>query len=182
MSTASFYKQLETREGALPPVENWNPPLSGEMDCIIRRDGTWQIDGGELQNIRLQRLLAKVLKLEGEDYYLVSPVEKWRISVEDHPFMVVEITMIDAGTKDQVLQVRSNIGDQVNIGEKHVLSTSAIPGQDETVYVPFARVRRNLAARFNRNTHLQLAEYLEPGDTDNEYRLLSSGHVFTLGF
>ena len=182
MATASFYKQLEAQDGALPPVEDWNPPLSGEMDCTIRKDGSWLIDGSELQNLRLQRLLSKVLKLEGEEYYLVSPVEKWRITVEDQPFMVVEISMIDAGTDDQVLQVRSNVEEQVNIGDEHVLSTSLIPGQDDTVYVPCARVRRNLSARFNRNTHLQLAEYLEPGETDNEYRLLSSGHVFTLRF
>ena len=182
MSASSFYNQLEAQNQELPPVELWNPPLSGEMDCVISRDGSWHIDGSELHNFRLQRLLSKVLKLEDGEYFLVSPVEKWRIEVEDHPFMIVEITMIDAETENQVLRVRNNIGDWQNIDETHSISTSVISGLDEDVLVPFVVFRQGLGARFNRNSHLQLAEFLEVSDTDNEYLLSSSGHTFNLHF
>src|SRR5690606_29155449 len=67
----------------LPPVDKWNPPLSGDLDMQIRRDGSWWYQGTPIERPALVRLFASILKREGDDYFLVTPVEKWRIRVDD---------------------------------------------------------------------------------------------------
>lgn len=73
----------------LPPVEHWDPPLSGDIDIRIARDGTWYHEGAAIERPALVRLFAGLLKREGDEYFLVTPVEKWRIQVEDAPFVLV---------------------------------------------------------------------------------------------
>lgn len=69
-----------------PPVERWNPPLSGDIDLRIARDGTWYHEGTAFQRESLARLFASILRRDEDgQYYLVTPVEKWRIQVDDAP-------------------------------------------------------------------------------------------------
>ncbi|MEO1135757.1 MAG: DUF1285 domain-containing protein, partial [Pseudomonadota bacterium] len=74
---------------ALPPVEKWNPDYCGEIDLVIKRDGTWFHEGTPIGRARLVRLFSTVLRREGDRHYLVTPVEKLGITVEDAPFVGV---------------------------------------------------------------------------------------------
>src|SRR5581483_1439943 len=90
-----------------PPVERWNPPFCGNLDMRIAADGTWYYLKTPIGRPALVKLFASVLKREGDDYFLVTPVEKCVIEVEDAPFLAVELQVAqsDAG---QVLRFRTN--------------------------------------------------------------------------
>ncbi len=90
---------LETITGALsraavkgpPPVERWNPPFCGDLDMRIAGDGTWFYMRTPIGRPALVKLFASVLKREGDKYFLVTPVEKCGIQVDDAPFLAVEL-------------------------------------------------------------------------------------------
>ena len=180
MTTGSFYQQIEVEGDSLPPLARWNPPLSGEMDCHIKKDGSWFLEGSKLEKPRLLRLLSKVLRHENGAYYLVSPVEKWLIKVEDLPFLVVELDVRYPDSDKQTLRVRTNVGDWQVINRDHFIDATSLPAPDEKTHIPVVHIRAGLMARFNRNTFLELAELLTPTQQADQYELLSSGEIFTL--
>src|ERR1051326_2373606 len=75
----------------LPPVERWNPPFCGDLDMRIAADGTWYYLKTPIGRPALVKLFASVLKREGGKYFLVTPVEKCGITVDDAPFLAVEL-------------------------------------------------------------------------------------------
>ena len=77
-------------EDGLPPVHLWDPPYCGDLDMEIRRDGTWFYQGTPIGRPELVRLFSSILKLEGGRHYLVTPVEKVGIRVQDAPFVAVD--------------------------------------------------------------------------------------------
>ncbi len=81
---------------ALPPVERWNPPFCGDIDMRIAADGTWFYQKTPIGRPALVKLFASVLKREGDKYFLVTPVEKVGIIVEDVPFLAVELAVVEA--------------------------------------------------------------------------------------
>src|ERR1700741_5580154 len=85
------------RAGAkgLPPVHLWNPPYCGEIDMRIAADGTWFYQKTPIGRAALVKLFASVLKREGERYFLVTPVEKCGITVDEAPFLAVELAVED---------------------------------------------------------------------------------------
>ena len=90
-SLDTLSRQLEAARRAPggPPVEQWDPPLSGEIDIRILADGSWLHEGEPIRREALVRLFASILRREDDGaYYLVTPVEKWRITVELHPLVV----------------------------------------------------------------------------------------------
>src|SRR5580698_7993495 len=108
---------LESITGALgragkgpPPVERWNPPFCGDLDLRIAADGTWHYLKTPIGRPALVKLFASVLKREGERYYLVTPVEKCGILVEDAPFLAVELK-VEKAPGGQVLHFRTNVDD-----------------------------------------------------------------------
>lgn len=77
------------------PVEQWDPPFCGDMDMLVARDGTWIHEGKPIRRASLVELFASILKLEEDgEYYLVTPVEKVRIQVEDCPFVVLDMDIV----------------------------------------------------------------------------------------
>src|SRR5262249_57305934 len=74
-----------------PPVHLWNPPYCGEIDMRIAADGTWFYQKTPIGRAALVKLFASVLKREGDRYFLVTPVEKCGITVDEAPFMAVEL-------------------------------------------------------------------------------------------
>ncbi|MAD44013.1 MAG: hypothetical protein CMI02_10605 [Oceanospirillaceae bacterium] len=153
-----------------PPVEQWNPPLSGDMDMLIRKDGVWLHEGDPIKREKLVRLFASILKKEGDDYFLVTPVEKWRIRVEDRPLLV---QLIDHQAEG--IQVVTNGGDAFVLGKDHPLRMSELDG----VGVPEVHVRHNLWARFSRNAFYQLSAMAE--ETEQGVCIKSGGEVFVIG-
>ena len=86
-SATSFLKSAQVAakqdKRGMPPVHLWDPPYCGEIDITIKRDGTWIHEGTPIGRPGLVRLFASILKKEGEQHFLVTPVEKVGIVVED---------------------------------------------------------------------------------------------------
>lgn len=155
----------EAASQQLPPVERWNPPLSGDIDIRIDQEGVWHHEGAAFQRQDLARLFASILVREGDDYFLVSPVEKWRIQVEDVPFVWVLLEVEAPGHAGQKLRFRSSLGDEVVAGEQHPITLRPY-GPDEQP-LPYVRLRRNLEGRVSRNVFYQLADLAAPRATDD---------------
>ena len=176
----AFYQQIEAVSDSLPPVELWDPPLSGNMDCLIRRDGSWHIEGSRLENDRMIRLFSTVLKHEDDNYFLVTPAEKWHIEVEDLPFIVVELKITNKGRAEQLIQVRTNVGDWIMINAEHAVCASPIAGLPDRQAIPCVHIRAGLMARLNRSTFLEFAELLEPALGTDQYTFISAATSFSL--
>src|SRR6202050_5746787 len=101
-----------------PPVERWNPPFCGDLDMRIAADGTWFYLKSPIGRPALVKLFASVLKREGENYFLVTPVEKCGIRVDDAPFLAVELE-IGESSADRMLNFRTNVDDWVVCGTGH---------------------------------------------------------------
>ncbi len=156
---------------SMPPVEKWNPPLCGDMPLVITQYGQWLHQGAPFARKRLLNLFASVLKKEDEDYYLVTPVEKWRIQVQDRPLQVVLVTQQKGN-----LHCTTATGDNFIVDEHHPIKLSPFDGEQ----VAEVLVRRNLWARFSRNAFYALSELLEISDDDRCY-LQSAQQRFFLG-
>src|SRR5438445_12658732 len=91
----------------LPPVHLWNPPFCGDIDMRIATDGTWYYLKTPIGRAALVKLFASVLKREDDKYFLVTPVEKCGIPVDDAPFLAVELK-IEQGDHGRVLNFRTN--------------------------------------------------------------------------
>lgn len=130
----------------LPPVERWNPPFCGDIDMRIAADGTWFYMGTPIGRPALVRLFSSVLWLEDGRYFLVTPVEKVGIGVEDAPFQAVEMASEGEGEARR-LMFRTNVDEYVVVDEAHALSfgTDAAGGLK-----PYLHVRRGLKARLTR--------------------------------
>lgn len=147
-----------------PPVERWNPPFCGDIDMRIRADGTWLYLGTPIGREALVRLFASVLRKDEDGRtYLVTPVEKCGITVDDAPFLGVEIHAEGEGTGRR-LTVRTNVGDVVEVGEGHPLRfvVRAATGGLE----PYVLVRGRLEAKLTRAATHELIGLGEEAEID----------------
>lgn len=178
--TAILAAQLNANR-PLPPVERWNPPLLGDMDLRIARDGVWHHEGTPIQREALVRLFASILRCDEDGhYYLVTPVEKWRIRVDDAPFLAIRLDATHAG-RDQCLTFTTNVGDQVTAGPAHPLIVEyRTPGGEPA---PYLHIRGRLRALLSRAVFLELAESGEERRTaaGRDYGVWSQGRFFSLG-
>src|SRR6201985_3426327 len=118
--TGSLAKAAGPSKGP-PPVERWNPPFCGDLDMRIGTDGTWYYLKTPIGRAALVKLFASVLKREGDRYFLVTPVEKCGIQVDDAPFLAVEMAVEDGTQYGRVLNFRTNVDDWVACGPEHPL-------------------------------------------------------------
>jgi len=144
-----------------PPVHLWNPPFCGDLDMRIAADGTWFYLKTPIGRPALVRLFASVLKREGDKYFLVTPVEKCGIQVEDAPFLAVELKVED---KDghRVLNFRTNVDDWVACGPGQALRFE--PEPETGGLKPYLHVRRDLWAKVTRPLFYDLVELGEERD------------------
>src|SRR5210317_662669 len=98
-----------------PPVHLWNPPFCGDLDMRIARDGTWFYLGTPIGRFELARLFSTILKLEDGKYFLVTPVEKVGITVDDAPFVAVDFEATGSGDY-QIVTFQTNMGDHAEAG------------------------------------------------------------------
>jgi hypothetical protein len=128
---------------APPPVDRWNPPYCGAIDMRIAVDGTWFYQGSPIRRPALVKLFSSILRKDPERYVLVTPIECVGITVEDVPFLAVEMATDAAG----VVHVRTNVDDVVAIGADHPLRFDVA---EDGGLKPYVKIRGELWARMTR--------------------------------
>ncbi len=139
----------------LPPVHLWNPEFCGDLDMRIARDGTWFYLGTPIGRFELVRLFSSILKLEDGKYFLVTPVEKVGITVDDAPFVAVDFEAPGAGC-DQNLIFSTHVGDSVTAGPDNPIRVERDAETGEPS--PYVMVRAGLEALIDRKSFYQLVE------------------------
>ena len=162
-----------------PPVHLWNPPFCGDLDMRIAADGTWFYLKTPIGRPALVRLFASVLKREGDKYFLVTPVEKCGITVDDAPFLAVEMKAED-GKDGRVLHFRTNMDDWVACGPDHPLRFE--PEPDTGGLKPYLHVRRDLWAKVTRALFYDLVELGEEREAGGGrmFGVVSGGAFFAM--
>ena len=162
----------------LPPVETWNPPYCGEIDLQIKPNGDWFSGGTVFKRLSLVKLFASVLWREVEndrdEYFLVTPVEKVKIVVEDAPFVLTQWAWQDEN--QSIMTVSTNLDDEFVLDENHPLTVK----DNGELYI---LVRRNLFAKIHRNIYYQWADIAKEVVTENGTELMftSAAQEFSLG-
>jgi hypothetical protein len=166
-------------KGGLPPVERWDPPFCGDIDMRIARDGTWFYQGTPIGRPALVRLFSTILWREGDRHFLKTPVEKVGITVDDAPFVAVDVTAEGSG-RDQRLTFVTRTDDSVPAGPDHPLRVVRDPATGEPA--PYVRVRRNLEALIDRKTFYRLVDLgcHEERDGERWFGLWSRGAFFAV--
>jgi hypothetical protein len=113
----------------------------------IAADGTWFYLGTPIGRPALVKLFASVLRRDGDDYVLVTPVEKLGITVEDAPFQAVEMAVEGEG-EARAIAFRTQVDDLVKVGPEHPIRFEREAAGDGLK--PYVHVRRNLWARLTR--------------------------------
>ena len=146
---AAAAKQAPGR--GLPPVHLWNPPNCGEIDIRIRRDGVWFHEGTPIGREALVRLFSTVLRKDDDGVYLVTPVEKLKITVEDAPFIAVRVDR-----EGEALRFTTNVGDEVEAGPDNPIRVEMDRETGEPR--PYLHVRRGLEALIARPVFYEMVE------------------------
>jgi uncharacterized protein len=164
-----------------PPVHLWNPPFCGDLDMRISTDGTWHYLKTPIGRPALVKLFASVLKREGDRYFLVTPVEKVGITVDDAPFLAVELK-VEHGDEPPArrLHFRTNVDDWVTCGPDHALRFEREPGTGGLK--PYLHVRRDLWAKVTRALFYDLVELGEERDIDGTrmFGVASGGEFYAM--
>ena len=162
----------------LPPVHLWNPPFCGDLDMRIARDGTWFYNGTPIGRPALVRLFSTILKREDGKHFLVTPVEKVGIQVDDAPFLAVE--MVRDGEGDaSTLRFRTNVDDWVTCDAAHGLRFERDKDDGLT---PYLHVRADLWAKVTRAIYYDLVDLGEEHMADGvmKFGIRSGGAFFSM--
>src|SRR5471032_2394465 len=162
----------------LPPVHLWNPPFCGDLDMRIAKDGTWFYMGTPIGRPALVRLFSTILKREGGKHFLVTPVEKVGIRVDDAPFLAVEMLKEDDEC-GRLLRFRTNVDDWVNSDSAHRLRFEAAADGGLT---PYLHVRADLWAKVTRALYYDLVDMGEERVVDGHamFGVASAGEFFAM--
>jgi uncharacterized protein len=162
----------------LPPVHMWNPPFCGDLDMRIASDGTWFYLGTPIGRPALVKLFSTILKREDDKYFLVTPVEKVGIRVDDVPFLAVEMTEYGEGSARQ-LNFRTNMDEWVPCDGNHRLRFEASADGGLT---PYLHVRSELWAKVTRALYYDLVKMGEERVVDGRelFGVVSDGVFFSM--
>lgn len=152
--TLAAAAKAATREKGMPPVHLWNPPFCGDIDMRIARDGTWFYLGTPIGRAPMVKLFSSILKREGDRFYLVTPVEKVGITVDDAPLFAVDFDAEGAG-RSQRLIFTTKTEDRVTAGPDHPLRVDRDADGEPA---PYVMVRAGLWARIDRKSFYRLVE------------------------
>ena len=164
----------------LPPVHLWNPAFCGDIDMRISRDGTWFYQGTPIGRKPMVRLFSTIMRRDGDDYFLITPVEKVGITVDDAPFVAIGLEVQGEG-EQQILHFVTNVDDQVEAGPEHPLRVMIDPQTQEPS--PYVHVRANLEALIHRNVFYRMVELAVSRSIDGQRWLgvWSHGEFFRIG-
>jgi uncharacterized protein len=169
---------LPRKKGGLPPVERWDPPFCGDIDMKIDTDGTWFYQKTPIGRPALVKLFSSILKREGDNYYLVTPVEKVGLIVVDAPFLAVELKVEQAD--DQKLAFRTNVDEWVEAGPGHAMRF--VPEPATGGLKPYLHVRRDLWAKVTRALFYDLVELGEEREVGGKrmFGVASGGEFYAM--
>ena len=162
----------------LPPVHLWNPPFCGDLDMRIAGDGTWYYMGTPIGRPALVRLFSTILKRENGKHFLVTPVEKVGIRVDDAPFLAVEM-LKESDQRGPWLRFRTNVDDWVACDAMHRLRFEAAADGGLT---PYLHVRADLWAKVTRAIYYDLVDIGEERMVDGRqmFGVVSAGEFFAM--
>jgi hypothetical protein len=155
----------------LPPVHLWNPPFCGDLDIQIKRDGTWFYMGTPIGRFELVKLFSSILKMEEGKYFLVTPVEKVGITVEDAPFVAVDFEAAEG-----VIAFETHVGDRVAAGPDAPIRVERDAETGEPS--PYVMVRAGLEALIDRKSFYRLVDI--GAHHEGWFGLWSSGVFFRI--
>lgn len=162
-----------------PPIHLWHPDFSGEIDIKIAANGDWFHDGDLIKRKQLVKLFASILRREDDcEYYLVTPVEKWRIRVEDTALQIVDMEVYGVKEEQKIVFI-------TNVDTKVLLSSDS-PLQVQTrgktaEPKPVVSLEHNLTAKLSRSVFYRLVELAELDENEKNMIVVSDGVVFNLG-
>lgn len=138
-----------------PPVHLWDPEFCGDLDMRIARDGTWFYLGTPIGRMPLVRLFSSIIRKDGDDYFLVTPVEKVGITVDDAPFVAIDFDVTGSG-KDQEITFTTQVDDTAIAGPDHPIRVNRDPETGEPS--PYVLIRANLEALIDRKSFYRLVD------------------------
>ena len=169
----ALVRKASEDQGSLPPVDKWHPDHEGVVDMRIARDGTWYYQGTPIKRPAMVRLFSTILRREGDDYFLLTPVEKLKIDVEDAPFVAVLVDQLEDGDNPR-LAFTTNVGATVIADAEHPIRVETDPETGEPA--PYLLVRNNLEALIHRNVFYELVDMAQPvSREDGQWLVLESG-------
>jgi hypothetical protein len=166
-------------------VHLWDPPFCGDIDMLISKAGVWYHEGKPIRRPAMVKLFASILKLENDsDYFLVTPVEKVGIKVEDCPFLITEMAVSGAGA-DQLIEFTTSTDErfEVNLDHSLALICADVGGEPH----PTAHVRSGLTGLISRPVFYRLVELAiereieTNGKAETQLGVWSAGQFFALG-
>lgn len=168
--------QAASKKGP-PPVHLWNPPFCGDIDMRIARDGTWFYQGTPIGRPGLVKLFSGILKKEGDRYFLVTPVEKVGITVDDAPFLAIDFDVAGEGPA-QTVTFSTLTGDIVTLDADHALRVERDPASGEPS--PYIHLRAGLEALIDRKSFYRLVDLCVHAEVAGKdwFGLWSSGRFF----
>ncbi|MFC3202689.1 DUF1285 domain-containing protein [Alteromonas oceani] len=178
MDLQTLTKQIENLDAA-PPFDKWHPPFCGDIDMVIKADGSWWYMGSPIGRERLVKLFASVLLKEGDEYFLKTPAEKVRIQVEDAPFVITQWQTHNT-EEGPAIEVISNLGHAAVLSESHPLEVdNSNPDQPR----PYVTLHRGLKALVHRNVFYQWVDIARQVNKNGEEHLVinSGKSEFSLG-
>ena len=157
-------KLIQSIETAPLPFENWHPKFCGDIDMMIKQNGDWYFNGSLITRPAMVKLFAKVLIFENGEYFLKTPVEKMRISVEDTPFIIVQWHSIEQNKQDVII-CQDNVGNEFVLSQKHNLVV-----RNE---IPNLVLNHGLEAKVSRNVYYQWAAQAK--EQEGRFFIMSGG-------
>ena len=151
---AASAQAASTKKGH-PPVHLWNPPFCGDLDMKIARDGTWFYMGTPIGRPGLVKLFSSILRKDDDKYFLVTPVEKVGITVEDAPFVALDFEVSGTGTGQKITFV-THVEDEATAGTEHPIRVARDPETGEPS--PYILMRANLEALIDRKSFYRLVD------------------------
>lgn len=177
---AALIGRAEIAGKSPPPVDKWHPPYCGDLDIHIAGNGAWSYMGSPIGREALVRLFASVLRKDEDGrHYLVTPVERIGITVDDAPFLAVELHA-EGDTDTRLITLRTNVGDVVVVDSEHPLRFEVDPINHGLK--PYVLVRGRLEALLARPLLYELAELFEEAETEDgrQSGIWSGGCFFAL--
>ena len=176
MDFAKLLNSVNSIKEEFPPVHLWDPELCEGVEMKIDREGNWFYQGSIIDRRKLKVLFSRILKLENNNYYLVTPVEKVSVKVDLAPYMIIDYE-VDA-TKTKII-LKTNLELSIPLNKDHKLEIKRIGDEN----IPFVFVRDGIEGFISRSVYYSLIDIAlsQENDSSGELILKSFNCLFSLG-